>query len=120
MTETDVDRLLEGVSVHDRPDLLARLCDDAEIADEVMGVFFEDVPKQLEILFQSIEMADTALAKRQAHTIKGASGNVAANAMRVVAYEIEKSAGVGDLIEARRLSERLAAEFERLKASLGK
>ena len=105
--------------MHDRADLLARLCDDEGIAAEVMSVFFSDMPRQLALLGEAFDAADPALVKRQAHTIKGASGNVGAAAMRLVAYEVEKAAGLGDLIEARRCFDRLRAELERLENHCG-
>ncbi len=119
MSGVDVDRLLEGAPVHDRADLLARLCDDEGIAAEVMSVFFSDLPQQLALLDGGFDAADPESVRRQSHTIKGACGNVGAAAMRLVAYEIEKAAGRGDLIEARRYFDRLRAEFGRLKTSCG-
>jgi HPt (histidine-containing phosphotransfer) domain-containing protein len=120
MTGTDVDRLLEGVPVHDHADLLTRLCDDESIAVEVLAVFFDDAPVQLDTLFRAIDAGDTEAVRRQAHTMKGASSNIAATAMCVVAREIEKAANLGDLVEARRLFERLLAEHEKLKTHCGK
>jgi HPt (histidine-containing phosphotransfer) domain-containing protein len=116
MGGVDIDLLLVGVPLHDRADLLERMSGDEEIAAEVMEVFFEDLPSQLVELSRSLGAGDMALVKRQAHTVKGASGNVGATSMRLVAYEVEKAAAAGDLIDARFYAKRLVAEFDRLKS----
>ncbi len=56
--------------------------------------------------------------ERQAHTIKGASSNVGGEALRAVAFEMEKAARAGELKSVTaRLSE-LEMQFIRLKEAM--
>ena len=71
--------------------------DDEDLARSVAIGFLEDMPRQIEALRRYLESSDGEGTVRQAHTIKGASASVGGAALRVIAVEMEKAAGAGDL-----------------------
>lgn len=77
--------------------LIDSLDNDMESVKEICDVFLQDIPLQLEALGESINSGDCGAASRQAHSIKGASGYVGADAVRELAFTMEK-AGKGDNI----------------------
>jgi len=104
--------------VFDRAALLARLMDDEDLARAVTEGFLEDIPKQIEALQDYLEAGDAASAERQAHTIKGASANVGAEALREIALAMETEGKAGDLEAVRELLPELRARFERLREAM--
>jgi CheY-like chemotaxis protein/HPt (histidine-containing phosphotransfer) domain-containing protein len=95
-------------SIFDMDDLLRRVDGDKEFLAEIVSLFLQDMPKQMNILAQALTDNDASLCYRQAHTIKGASANLGAKAMQIVASEIETAGRNGDM-------EGAAAAFEKLK-----
>jgi len=89
---TTIDR-----GIFDAEDLLHRVMDDAELMQAVLAAFLEDIPKQQTSLRTSLQAGDIAVARRHAHTIKGAAGNVSASALRETARAMEKLAEQGNL-----------------------
>ena len=90
-----------------------------EQLSEIVDVFIEDIPVQLEELKQGIKENDAAVIRAQGHRIKGASANVGAEAMRQAACEIELAGTDGKLDTAPGLVAKLEHEFERLKGVVG-
>jgi PAS domain S-box-containing protein len=105
--------------VFDRSALLERLGGAEELLSEIVDVFIEDIPVQLEELKQGIKENDAAVIRAQGHRIKGASANVGAEAMRQAAYKIELAGTDGKLNTAPGLVAKLEHEFERLKGVVG-
>ena len=81
----------------DREGFLRRLGGDQELAEEILQAYLEDIPRQMETLAGLVERGQTAQAGLRAHTIKGASANVGAEAMRELAQEMETLGRNGDL-----------------------
>jgi len=101
--------------VFDKAGMMVRMMDDEDLARTVIGGFLDDIPKQIEILKVCLAAGDVPGAERQAHSIKGASANVGGEALRAVAFEMEKAGKAGNLeAVAARLPE-LEAQFARLK-----
>jgi len=97
---------------------MARLMDDEDLARTVIEAFLDDVPKQIEALRGYLETGDATSAERQAHTIKGASANLGGEALRAVAFEMEKTLKAGNLeYVAARMAE-LENQFTRLKGAM--
>src|SRR5450756_280976 len=72
--------------VFDEAVLLHLLGGDRESAAEITAEFLKDAPLQAAALHEALAAGDAALARRQAHTLKGASANVGAEApLRVCA-----------------------------------
>jgi len=104
--------------VFDRSLLIGRLGGDEELCNELISGFMDDIPVQLEQLKQALNNSNAMLVERQAHKIKGASANVAAQAMSDVASEIEIAGKDRELDKALALVEKLEQEFERLRSAL--
>ncbi|MCX6067181.1 MAG: response regulator, partial [Chloroflexi bacterium] len=104
--------------VFDKAGVLERLMGDEELARVVFAGFLEDIPHQLLVLKDYLEKDDAVSSERQAHTIKGAAANIGGEALRAVAFEMEKSGKAGDLPAMRARMDELQAQFELLKKAL--
>jgi PAS domain S-box-containing protein len=104
--------------VFDYATLLNRLMDDQDLVDTVIAAFLEDIPQQIEALKSALRIGDVKTSERQAHSIKGASANIGAEALRQVAYEMEKSARAGNLDGVQQQMESLITQFDHLKTAL--
>lgn len=100
-------------SIFDKEALLSRLEGDEELAEAVIDVFISDLPKQIQALKKAIEEGNTQDAVRYAHSIKGASANVAAERLRVVALKLEEVLKDGDVMLALKNIPALEEEFEK-------
>jgi two-component system sensor histidine kinase/response regulator len=92
--------------------------DDEDLARTVIEAFLDDVPKQIEALRGYLKTGDAPGAERQAHTIKGASANLGGEALRAVAFGMEKAAKAGDLEYVTARLPELEKQFARLKGEM--
>jgi len=106
--------------IFDREGFLDRLMGDAEMAQMVIEVFLDDIPKQIESLKCSLETNDVATTERIAHSIKGAAANVGGEALRELAAEIEKACKDGRFDSVANRCPDLEHQFNRLKEALQK
>ena len=104
--------------VFDRAGMLERLMDDEDLARVVTESFLDDAPRQIEALRGYLDAWDAPGAERQAHSIKGASSNVGGEALRALAFEMEKAGKAGDLGSIRARMDDLEREFARLKEAM--
>jgi CheY-like chemotaxis protein/HPt (histidine-containing phosphotransfer) domain-containing protein len=104
--------------VFDKAGMMVRLMDDEDLARTVVGGFLEDIPKQIEELKGHLKAGDVPGAERQAYSIKGASANVGGEALREVAFEMEKAAKAGDLESITARLPELETQFAQLKAAM--
>ncbi|MCP4677223.1 MAG: response regulator [Deltaproteobacteria bacterium] len=102
----------------DKAGLLTRMMDDEDLVQIVVDTFLEDAPKQIAKLVEYLESGDAEGAARQAHTIKGASANVGGEALRKVAYNMEKAGKAEELDVIRADMPKLEACFEKLKEAM--
>jgi signal transduction histidine kinase/DNA-binding response OmpR family regulator len=91
---TDVD-----VYDFDRQELLERLDGETSYLTRFLGMFVSSTESQMAALGEAITRCDTEAVKVSAHTIKGASANIAAGNMKRIAAEIEDSARLGSITE---------------------
>ncbi|HEY5387228.1 MAG TPA: Hpt domain-containing protein [Thermoleophilia bacterium] len=98
--------------------LLNLLGGDAAAAAEITAEFLKDVPLQAAAFREALAAGDAPLARRQAHTLKGASANVGAEALRAVSQRAELACTAESLREAGGLAEDLDAEVRRLQDEL--
>ncbi|MCD8351208.1 MAG: Hpt domain-containing protein [Planctomycetaceae bacterium] len=105
-------------SVFDMNQLLESTCDDRELAAQVVGVFLNDIPKQLTDLDAAIAANDVKTAERVAHSIKGASATVGGEMLRVTALECEQKARDGDINGLMTYIPDLKSRYELLKNAL--
>jgi CheY-like chemotaxis protein len=99
-------------------DLLQRLLGDNTAARIILFGFMEDVPKQLRLLQDYVERNAQTEATRQAHTLKGAAGNVGAVALSRAAGDIELAGQEGDMARLASLLPGLEGQFAQLQAYL--
>ena len=99
-------------------DLLQRLLGDSHSARIILAGFLEDVPKQLRLLRDYVERGAQTEATRQAHTLKGAAGNVGAIALSQAAEEVETAGQEGDMTRLASQLPGLDGQFAQLQANL--
>ena len=88
------------LAVFDQSDLMDRMAGDVEVCQEVLGLFLDDLPGQMESVRQAVEAQDGDAIRFQAHTIKGMSANVGTPTLRLVAQRMEQFAREGRIEEA--------------------
>jgi CheY-like chemotaxis protein/HPt (histidine-containing phosphotransfer) domain-containing protein len=99
----------------DRRAALDRLDGDEELLREVLDVFFDDTPKQLQILKDAIVRREVDVVVRQSHSLKGACLNVGAQVLGNLALEIEAACKRGRLTEMDSLIQDFERGFEHLR-----
>jgi HPt (histidine-containing phosphotransfer) domain-containing protein len=99
-------------------ELLERVDGDEELLREVIAIYLEDTPTVLEALKEGLGQNLPDAVAKAAHTLKGASANIAANRLHGQAYQLERQARAGDLKSAAAIYEALEQEFEALKRHL--
>jgi CheY-like chemotaxis protein/HPt (histidine-containing phosphotransfer) domain-containing protein len=104
--------------VFDRSFVLGLLMGDEQLAEKILQGFLEDIPRQIKVLGEYLTAGDCERAERQAHTIKGASANVGAESLRVLASKAERAGKMGDLDAMKELLKDLTTSFEELKKSI--
>ena len=115
VAESTSTKLSDSASLFDASSLMRRLMDDRELASIILQGFLQDAPSQIELLRQRLDRFDVTGIHAQAHTLKGAAATVAAEAMRVVALEIEQATNANDLDRCRQLLPGLVEQFQRFK-----
>jgi len=109
---------LSPLVVFEQQQLLSRLSGDKALAREIIAVFIEDAPQQLEKLKQQITLSDSRQAVACAHNLKGAAATVAAPTLASLCAQIQQAAADGDFPGAAALFKQLEKEFERLKIAI--
>lgn len=104
--------------VFDEQGLLARLDGDAELLERIVGLFVEDIRRQIGTLKNLLAEGELETARRQAHSIKGASGNAGALRLHRVARGIDEHLRTADVESARSDFPMLEVEFEYLLSVL--
>ena len=118
-TRSDAAPGFAAAPVFDAGAMMDRLMGDEELARIVVSGFLEDAPRLVEALRASLEAGDAAAAIRGVHTIRGASATVGGEAVRVIAWEMEKAGTSGDFgAMSARLPE-LNFELGRLREAMG-
>jgi HPt (histidine-containing phosphotransfer) domain-containing protein len=83
-----------------------------------VGVFVKGIPPQLKNLREAVAGGDSAAARHQAHTIKGAAANIGAEPVREAAWELEQAVSGGDREKVRACAIALEMGLETLKGHL--
>jgi len=66
----------------------------------ILAAFAGDAPKRLEALKIALNSGERVIAEREAHSLKGAAANIAADALRKAAAEMEENCREGQLQQA--------------------
>jgi HPt (histidine-containing phosphotransfer) domain-containing protein len=99
----------------DKAKALERIDNDVDLYDELIEIFLEDTPAQIEKLGAALSAGDDQLALRQAHSIKSAAANLGAEKMRSIAFLMEDGARTGGVAKAAPHFGELAEEFVRVQ-----
>jgi PAS domain S-box-containing protein len=113
----DVEPAAEAV-VFDHAGLVHRMMDDEDMARAIALGFLGDIPKQIAALEGHLEAADVPAAERVAHSIKGAAANVCGEALREIAFEMEKAGKAGDTQAVKNLMPELERRFAMLRDAM--
>lgn len=105
--------------VMDRAMALDRLCGDAELLDELIGLMIEQSRGLVRDIEAALLRGDVAAVCIAAHTIRGSAANLEAVPLRDAAGVLENLAREGDLRDGAAAGAALAAELERLAAEVG-
>jgi len=112
---SDEEDEIDASRIFDRAALLDRLMDDEELVETIIAGFLDDMPGQIEALKSFVENGQAEQAGAQAHKIKGAAGNVAAQALQEAAHAMERAGRAGDGESLRRLLPEVEERFLQLK-----
>ena len=104
--------------VFDKAGMLARLMDDEDLGRKVAEGFLGDIPVQIEALKRCLGSGDVAGVTRQAHTIKGASAGVGGEALRELAFTMEKAARAGSMDDVTQRMPEMERQFALLKEAM--
>jgi HPt (histidine-containing phosphotransfer) domain-containing protein len=102
-------------SIFDWDGLLHRLMGDEDLAKEIIDDFLKQIPFNFNAIKEALNEQDVLLIKREAHMIKGASGNVGALALQKIAEQIEIAGEEKDLVKAGLFVSKLDEQLEVLK-----
>jgi CheY-like chemotaxis protein len=116
LTETPASE--NGQSSFDYSELLARLNGDRELLTKVLVAFRSDLPGRVAQLERCLRAGDTTKGTLEAHSLKGASATVGANAIRDIAIEVETACRQGDIAKALLFLPPLRAKFDALAVDL--
>ena len=99
---------------------LRELCpgDNDAFLREIVGMFQQDTPLRITELEDSLGAGDAVTFKRAAHSIKGSSANMGANALKDVAGSLESASDTTPIASLAPSIDGIRAEFERAKAEL--
>jgi len=104
--------------VFDYEDFLDRIDGDVDLLKEVIEIFLEDMPGLLADLYAAIKHGDAASVERAAHTLKGATANISAKRMHLLAQQVQQSVKKKDDVPLETLIDHFEKNFEELDREL--
>lgn len=107
-----------NTEIFDRKDLLGRLMGDQAMARRILIGFLDELPRQIQALRDFLNEGDILSVERQAHSIKGASATVGGEALRSMAFKMEKAAKSEDLNALQGYMAEIESQFEVLKTEI--
>jgi PAS domain S-box-containing protein len=97
---------------------LARVGGDAELLQELAGMFMEEYPKLLDEIRRGLGEQNAAVASNAAHQLKGLLAQFGAETARQAAYAVEQPARQGDLAATRQNLQLLEEAMRRVHPDL--
>lgn len=104
--------------VVDRATLLEELAGDEELLKEIVGLFLESGPGQLQGVRDAVAAGDASALSRNAHTLKGALAQLHADTAAAAAREVEEPARHGQMAAAVAAVPKLELEFTAVQREL--
>ncbi|MDM8549975.1 response regulator [Desulfobacterales bacterium HSG2] len=106
--------------IFDPDEFLTRIENDERLGRLLMKSFRNDFGQRMKKMRESLKKNDAEDIKLQAHTIKGASANMAAHTLTQLAYQLEKMGETGDISRAISLVDEIERAFEKVDSRLKK
>ncbi len=103
----------------DLEEFLERVQDDKELLLELLDIFTEDYQEKRVLLQEAVDSNNCEEVKSIAHSLKGASGNISAKALREVFIKLEIMGEGNDISAAGDLWSELDKGYEDLLACIG-
>lgn len=101
--------------VIDMKEVLDRVQDDRELLMELLQIFTQDYEEKDKILKDAIGKKDFEQVKNIAHSIKGASGNIAAKQLHASFLQLEQMARAQDFSRAAEVLSAVDQQFAEFK-----
>ncbi|RMG40992.1 MAG: hypothetical protein D6725_02220 [Planctomycetota bacterium] len=117
-TQTDTSGARHQPPTFDADSAMERVAGDLELLAELVELFEEDLPGQLECAQQAVQAGDHERLYRVAHQLKNSLGNLGATRGEALALQIEKDARSGVLQSGTELVETLRREIEQFLPQL--
>ncbi len=105
--------------VLDRSVLRSSLGDDLELIEEILELFATTTPEIIESLKRAADEGDLETVRKCAHSIKGSSGNIGAEAMQESMRNIEAACADQDPDAVREKVSDSLTEYSRLTLEIG-
>lgn len=103
------------IEVFNQAEIMRIAGEDLEFVKELLTCFFDVIPDQISKIRQGITDHDATSVSNNAHAIKGAAGNIRAEATSKAARKLEEIGKGGDLSAATEALQILEAELEKLR-----
>lgn len=114
--EGRVDELKQQAYIlEDAQEMLNRVDGNKELLEELVKMFFEDYPSDIENLKESMEKKDASTLAFVVHGLKGELGNMGMKSAYKIACELEKMVKENTLDEADAIIQKLEDEVARLE-----
>jgi len=94
---------------------MTRFGDDREFFKDMVQEFLNYVPEQMEMLEEALQSKDVSAVQKNAHSIKGAAGNLSVQKIFSLALSLENNGRDSDCLEAPPVLEDLKTEILHLK-----
>ena len=91
---------------------------DDEFLAELIDLFLNDTPAQLEALRNAVGTGDAEGVASAAHRLKGSSGNMGAESLSALCLHVEKSSNGNQLEGLPQLVEQVDEEFDQVRKIL--
>jgi signal transduction histidine kinase/CheY-like chemotaxis protein/HPt (histidine-containing phosphotransfer) domain-containing protein/predicted hydrocarbon binding protein len=114
-SELACSEFIESIEPIDLKATLRRFDGDKKFFKEMLGEFLNYAPKQIETLAKGIETGEAKVVEREAHSLKGAAGNLGAQRIADLSLQLEFLGREKDLARSKEIIDSLKAEFKRLE-----
>jgi HPt (histidine-containing phosphotransfer) domain-containing protein len=91
---------------------------EPDVLAEILQLFVAEVPRKIQLLQSALTAGDAPQVARAAHSLKGSSGNIGANALYDVCRRIDDLAKTGDLAGVAPLLASLTSEYHRAELEI--
>lgn len=98
--------------------LLSLVDDDSDLLRSIIDAFLEECSGHMEALRAAVAEEDAEALQREAHSLKGSTGNLRAEPTHEVATKLEQIGERNDFHEAEEALAALEREIERLQDAL--